>query len=117
LSANEREAKARGQGGMELEVIVWRATDRPVEAELRRRLEEEGFSVWAWRDKPGATYEPHKHDEDESIWVVEGRIAFGVGGREYPLVAGDRLMLPKETVHTAVAGAEGAFYLIGERRA
>ena len=28
---------------------------------------------------------------------------------------GDRLMLPQGTVHTAIAGPQGATYLIGER--
>jgi quercetin dioxygenase-like cupin family protein len=102
---------------VEFGVIPWSVEGRPAEDELRRRLEEEGFAVWAWRDQPGATYVPHSHDEDESIWVVEGRIAFGVGGSEYPLGAGDRLMLPKGTVHTAEVGAEGALYLVGQRRA
>jgi quercetin dioxygenase-like cupin family protein len=101
---------------MKLEVKHWKDEVEVSEKELRRRLEEEGFAVWAWRDEAGATYEPHAHDEDESIWVVEGRIAFEVGGAEYPLGAGDRLMLPKGTVHTAEVGAEGAHYLVGQRR-
>ena len=41
---------------------------------------------------------------------------FGTDGRALRLEAGDRLMLPAGTVHTAHAGAAGATYLIGERR-
>ncbi|MDX2167781.1 MAG: cupin domain-containing protein [Deltaproteobacteria bacterium] len=82
---------------------------------LRARLEAEGFSVWQWSDAPGATYTPHSHDHDESIWIVAGEITFGALGRELHLAAGDRLMLPEGTVHTARAGAAGATYLIGER--
>jgi quercetin dioxygenase-like cupin family protein len=100
---------------MRLERIAWQGTTAPTEAALRARLETEGFSAFAWRDAPGASYDAHSHDHDESLWVVDGEITFGVAGREYRLGAGDRLMLPRGTVHTARAGAGGAHYLIGER--
>ncbi len=99
---------------MKLERIAW--PGGPVEGSaLKAQLEAEGFSVWQWSDAPGATYTPHSHDHDESIWIVAGEIRFGALGRELHLVAGDRLMLPQGTVHTARAGASGATYLIGER--
>lgn len=101
---------------LKLEVIPWQGDEKPSESKLRRRLEADGYAVWAWSDLPGASYEPHTHDEDESIWVVEGRIDFEVGGRAYPLRAGDRLMLPRGTVHTARVGGGGARYLVGQRR-
>ena len=67
-------------------------------------------------DGLGAGYEQHTHEQDESLWVVAGEITFGAEGRELRLGAGDRLMLPAGTVHTAHAGADGATYLVGERR-
>jgi quercetin dioxygenase-like cupin family protein len=100
---------------MTLERIPW--PGGPVEGSaLQAQLEAEGFSVWQWSDAPGASYTPHSHDHDESLWVVTGEIRFGALGRELVLTAGDRLMLPQGTVHTARAGAAGATYLIGERR-
>jgi len=101
---------------MKLERIPAPADQRVDETTLRRRLESEGYDVWAWTDQPGADYQPHTHDHDESLWVVAGEITFGAAGREFRLVAGDRLMLPKGTLHTARAGAAGATYLIGEKR-
>lgn len=99
---------------MDFERIAWGGG--AVEAgDLKARLEAEGFSVWQWSDAPGASYAAHSHDHDESIWIVAGAITFGALGRALHLVAGDRLMLPKGTVHTARAGAAGATYLIGER--
>jgi quercetin dioxygenase-like cupin family protein len=100
---------------MQLERIAWPRGARVDADELRRRLEAEGFSVWSWTDGPGATYAPHTHDEDESLWVLAGAITFGADGRELRLGPGDRLMLPAGTVHTARAGAAGATYLVGER--
>ena len=100
---------------MELEAIPWPG-GAVNEESLRRRLEDEGFHVWSWTDSAGAGYEPHTHDQDESLWVVAGEITFGAEGREILLRAGDRLMLPAGKVHTAHAGADGATYLVGERR-
>ena len=102
---------------MKLERIAWQGTGAPVERVLKQRLAAEGFDVSRWRDEPGADYRPHSHDHDESLWVVEGDIVFGIDGREYRLGSGDRLMLPAGTVHTARAGADGAIYLIGQRPA
>ena len=101
---------------MQLERIPWRGAEAPTEAVLRRRLEEEGFDAFVWHDAPGADYTPHCHDHDESLWVIDGEIVFGVSGQEYRLGPGDRLMLPEGTVHTARSGVQGATYLIGERR-
>jgi quercetin dioxygenase-like cupin family protein len=100
---------------MRLERIAWTGPDAPTEAALRRRLQEEGFRVWAWTDAPGTRYAPHTHDHDESLWCVAGEITFGAEGQSLRLGPGDRLMLPRGTVHTALAGPAGATYLVGER--
>jgi quercetin dioxygenase-like cupin family protein len=100
---------------MQLERIPWPGPEAPEESALRERLEREGFSAFSWRDAPGATYSAHSHDHDESLWVVDGEITFGAEGEELRLAPGDRLMLPRGTVHTARAGPRGATYLIGER--
>ncbi len=100
---------------MELERIPWREEARPEEQSLRRRLEAEGYAVFAWTDPPGARYEPHAHERDESIWVFRGRIVFEAEGRSLALGPGDRLLLPAGTSHSALVGDEGASYLVGER--
>jgi quercetin dioxygenase-like cupin family protein len=100
---------------MRLEVIPWNGGPPPTEDALREQLTNDGFDVFRWRDEAGTSYQPHSHDHDESLWVIEGEMTFGAGGREFRLGAGDRLMLPKGTIHTAHAGASGVTYLIGER--
>jgi quercetin dioxygenase-like cupin family protein len=100
---------------MRLAVIPWNGGSPPTEEALREQLTNDGFDVFRWRDEAGTSYQPHSHDHDESLWVVEGEMTFGAGGREFHLHAGDRLMLPKGTIHTAHAGAGGVTYLIGER--
>ncbi len=83
---------------------------------FRRQLADEGFDVFRWTDPAGATYAPHAHEQDESLWVLDGQIVFTIAGREYRLRPGDRLLLPKGTLHSAHAGPRGAVYLIGEHR-
>ncbi len=100
---------------MRLEVIPWNGGEPPTADALQQQLADEGFDVFRWRDEAGTDYQPHSHDHDESLWVIEGEMTFGAGGRELRLRTGDRLMLPKGTIHTAHAGASGVTYLIGER--
>jgi quercetin dioxygenase-like cupin family protein len=100
---------------MRLEVVSWNGTELPSEEALRQQLQDEGFDVFRWRDEVGADYAPHAHGHDESLWVIEGEMVLGAGGREFRLRTGDRLMLPKGTVHTAHPGPDGVTYLIGER--
>jgi quercetin dioxygenase-like cupin family protein len=100
---------------MHLELIPWDGTSPPDEDGLRQRLMDDGFDVFRWRDEAGVDYQPHAHDHDECLWVIDGDLIFGAAGRAFHLHPGDRLMLPKGTVHTAHAGAHGATYLIGER--
>ena len=100
---------------MQLARIAWESATPPDEAALRGQLEGEGFSVMRWHDPPGRTYAPHRHGHDESLWVVRGAIVFRIDGCDYRLGPGDRLMLPRGTVHAAEAAAGGVTYLIGER--
>ena len=100
---------------MTFERIAWDEAGTPTERALLQRLEAEGFEAFVWHDEPGADYQPHAHDHDESLWCVRGAITFRIAGSDYRLGPGDRLMLPRGTVHAAEAGADGATYLIGER--
>lgn len=98
-----------------LERIAWTESDLPHEPALRTRLAAEGFDVMTWNDPPGRLYPPHRHGHHESLWCVRGAITFHVGGQDYRLDPGDRLMLPRNTLHGATVGPDGATYLIGEK--
>lgn len=65
-------------------------------------LEQQGLSVFSWRDPPGATYAEHYHGHDEVIVVTRGAIEFTIGGQSYLLEAGDELILPEGTKHSAI---------------
>lgn len=101
---------------MQLRHIPWNGDGQPGEETLRRRLEAEGFEVHAWRDPADRIYGEHRHECDESLWLVRGSMRFHVGDRHFLLGPGDRLHLPARVAHQAVAGPDGATYLIGQRR-
>ena len=64
---------------------------------------------------PTTSNTPTTMTSAQSLWVIQGEITFGVGDECYTLRAGDRLMLPKGTVHTAYTGVEGCLYFIGQK--
>lgn len=101
---------------MELGVVLWKEDRTPNVQELQQRMEEEGFAVFQWTDPAGSIYQPHSHGHDESIWLVDGSITFEISGNDYPLSPGDRLFLPKNTLHSArVPRGQTAEYLIGHK--
>lgn len=101
---------------MELRHVPWQGDGDPGEDSLRRRLEAEGFEVHAWRDPADRIYGEHRHACDESLWIVRGSMRFRIGDQDYALGPGERLDLPAQIVHQAIAGPDGVTYLIGQRR-
>ena len=72
-------------------VEKWTGSSVPSAAELKRMMEDEGFSVFQWSDPPGATYSPHVHSDDQSHWIVSGTLELDVTGHgTVRLEAGDR---------------------------
>lgn len=101
---------------MDFGVVLWKENKQPDAEELEYWLQTEGYSVLHWSDPPGATYQPHSHGHDESIWLYAGRIEFIINNKTYPLRPGDRLFLPKNTIHAAIVPKGGAaHYLIGQK--
>lgn len=101
---------------MSIQIERWSDGTTPDPAELKKRLQSEGFSVFQWSDAPGTKYGPHAHGEDQSHWIVSGELELRVGHETYILRAGDRDFLPANTIHSAsVPGNEPVVYLIGAK--
>ena len=100
-------------------VQQWGEEYAPDAAKLRDLLIAEGYSVYRWSDQPGAVYGSHKHDTDQSHWVISGSIELVVeSAGSFVLNAGDRDFMPAGTYHTArVLKDEPVIYLVGERAA
>jgi quercetin dioxygenase-like cupin family protein len=101
---------------MSLRIEKWSEPDPPRPDTLRKKLEREGYSVFEWTDAPQTVYGPHSHGDDQSHWVISGRLELTVGNETYTLEAGDRDLLPANTTHSAfVPGDRPVRYLIGSK--
>jgi len=94
---------------MELRVISGHFKDK---REAIAEICDAGWWPVSWRDAPGEVYQPHKHDADQTLYLVEGALDMEIAGEVYRLRRGDKLELPAFTVH-AVKVPAGATYIIG----
>jgi quercetin dioxygenase-like cupin family protein len=99
-----------------LDVIRWNKKGKPTLGELTRMLEEQGLSWALYTDTPGTKYGRHKHDFDDVIVIVSGKMKLGVGRHHWLMEPGDRFDLPANTVHWAeVVGSDDVRYLSIEK--
>lgn len=69
-------------------------------------------SVEVQRDTPGRAHPAHTHPTDETLHILAGTITFEAEGRSSECGPGDRLLLPRETPHSSIAGPRGCLYVI-----
>jgi quercetin dioxygenase-like cupin family protein len=85
---------------------------KPTLDELKKILETEGLESELYSDRPGTKYGRHKHDFDDFIVMVQGQMKLWTERADYLLKPGDRLDLPKNTIHWAeMIGKEEVKYL------
>mgnify|MGYP002788435395 CR=1 FL=1 len=86
------------------------------EKELEKKLLSEGFSgIFVHRDRPGAHYPEHTHNGITAHIVLEGEITITSEGETATYRPGERFDVPAGAVHSAVIGASGCRYMIGEK--
>ncbi|TDQ34126.1 cupin domain-containing protein [Aureibacillus halotolerans] len=68
------------------------------------------------RDQPGQAHPSHTHPNDEILHILSGCLHFQADGTMVDCSEGDRIYLPKGTLHGSVAGAEGCTYVISIRK-
>lgn len=86
------------------------------ETELRRKLEDEGFShTFIWQDGPQAFYPDHTHDGLTAHIILNGEMTLTMNGASSTYHAGDRCDVPAGATHSAQMGPQGCRYIIGEK--
>ena len=102
---------------MEFRVIRWGSPVAPTEGELRGIYRQEGLSPYAWSNEPHDTYPAHTHAYHKVIYVVRGSITWILPGegQEVETHPGDRLELPRGTLHAARVGPQGVTCLEAHR--
>ncbi|ONH34439.1 cupin domain-containing protein [Protofrankia sp. BMG5.30] len=88
---------------MHVPVTAGTALPHDVEA----TLVQQGLRPYRWSAGPGEIFDEHTHAQHKVLFCVDGKIIFRVGGTDWPMRPGDRLDLPANTRHEAVAGPAG----------
>ena len=101
----------------EYSVERWEKSGHPEPLGLRKIMTDQGYDVFEWTDSPGTVYEMHSHSDEQSHWIISGRLELTVDSiGTFVLAAGDRDFMPTETRHSArVLGSEKVRYLIGTK--
>jgi mannose-6-phosphate isomerase-like protein (cupin superfamily) len=98
-----------------VKVTSWSNEEPPSREALQRIMLDEGLSPYAWSNGPMDVSAAHTHNYDKVIYVVSGSITFGLPEleRNVTLFPGDRLDLPRGTLHDALVGKDGVVCLEG----
>jgi quercetin dioxygenase-like cupin family protein len=64
----------------------------------------------------GYTYEPHQHPETKLLVILQGSMKVSVEGNDYDCEAGDQIIIPGDTIHSAVVGDNGCVFFWSEKR-
>ena len=86
--------------------------------QLMTRLRGEATGCYSWSNGPGDRYAPHSHTYEKVLYCVDGSITFVLeakSAQQIELRAGDRMVLPAGTIHSAVVGPAGCTCIEGKR--
>ncbi|HKW78176.1 MAG TPA: cupin domain-containing protein [Candidatus Limnocylindria bacterium] len=82
--------------------------------DVEERIRSEARDVYSWSNGPGDRYGEHQHPYTKLLYCTSGSIDFRTGdGRVIALKAGDRMVLPAGTRHSAVVGPAGCTCIEG----
>src|SRR5579871_81037 len=86
------------------------------EAEIKRKLEAEGFAhTFVWQDGPNAFYPDHTHGDLTAHVILAGEMTLTMGGESKTYGPDDRCDVPAGAVHSARMGPSGCRYVVGEK--
>ncbi len=79
------------------------------------KVRAEARDAYSWSNGPGDRYAEHRHPYTKLLYCTDGSIDFRLGdGRVIALAAGDRMVLPAGTPHSAVVGLNGCTCIEGK---
>jgi quercetin dioxygenase-like cupin family protein len=93
----------------ELRVTHWQGTQPPTRDAIQKEIRAQGLKGYEWSNDAYDEYSPHVHSYDKVLYVLSGSITWILPDthEEITTQVGDRLDLPRGTVHGAVVGAQG----------
>jgi mannose-6-phosphate isomerase-like protein (cupin superfamily) len=88
----------------------------PNEKELRKQLQEEGFThTFVWEDGPHAFYPDHTHAGLTAHIILDGEMTLATDGKSETFCVNQRCDVPAGATHSARMGSKGCRYLVGEK--
>jgi quercetin dioxygenase-like cupin family protein len=92
---------------MELEKWDEKRWGKLSEANMRKKLEFQGYAVTRYVYPSRTIFPEHSHSVDKKDAIVSGKFMIEANGRSFLLEAGDMLAVPAGTIHNAkVIGSE-----------
>lgn len=82
---------------------------------IAEEVQREGFDPIYITDPPERVYHPHRHPETKLLVFLEGSMEITVQGQKFECKPGDKLIIPGNVEHSAVAGPEGCAFLWSEK--
>lgn len=82
---------------------------------IKEAMEKDGFTPTVISNDPGYIYEEHEHKETKYLVCLEGSMAVTFLGKTYDFEPGDKLIVPGNTIHSAVVGKKGCVFFWAEK--
>lgn len=94
---------------MKLEITRWQESLPPTENNIQQKIRAENLRGYTWSNGPYDAYSAHTHSFDKILYVLSGSITWILPQTQQDIEthAGDRIDLPRGTVHAARVGAQG----------
>lgn len=85
------------------------------EERIAKEVEKEGFDPVRITDPADRIYAPHRHPETKLLVFLKGSMEVRVGDQKFDCKRGDKLIIPGNTEHSAIAGPEGCAFFWSEK--
>ncbi len=82
---------------------------------IAEAVREEGFEPVYIQDPPGRVYQTHKHPETKLLVFLAGSMEVKVKDVTFNCDPGDKLVIPGNAEHSAVAGPQGCDFFWSEK--
>lgn len=85
------------------------------EKQMKEKIREEGFDPIKLSNAPGFVYLEHKHPETKLLAFLSGSIKVTVQNKTFICKSGDKIIVPGNTIHSAIVGENGCEFFWSEK--
>ncbi|MBC6415395.1 MAG: cupin domain-containing protein [Bdellovibrionales bacterium] len=89
----------------------WLAPLTPSEEQIKSLFEKDGLEYFEENFPVGTKILEHRHPFDEIRMIVRGKILYNVSGNKFILRAGDKIIVPSNTLHSTEVSEVDCFSL------